>query len=205
MVTSPLIHKKRYGNIYDYIIVFDEIPSEVKIPTFDKDVWVSIQINKKLDLNMFRPYLIGYHTHRFYRNKGYFLFFNSAARERLPVYNPTLRLHQHVTIKILIGDKKLKVKSRYGNSWCHVSGGVHLSESPEDAVRRELLEELDIVYTGEINLLSTKMMKINIPILDKPIKTEMYYYSIYLDSLPDIKMDKEELSQVKLGDLIVCK
>ena len=43
----------------------------------------------------------------------------------------------------------------------------------------------------------------NIPILDKPIKTMMYYYSIKLDILPPITIDTIELSQVKLGNNIL--
>jgi 8-oxo-dGTP pyrophosphatase MutT (NUDIX family) len=203
MVIEPLIEKKRYGSIYDYIIVYDFVPADVKLPEFEKDVWVSIQINKKLDLSKFRNLLVGYHTHRFYRDKDYYLFFNDSAKDRLPVYNPMLKLHQHINVMITVDGKRLKVKSRYGSSWRFVSGGVHSFEKPENAVRRELKEELGIQYDGKINFLSSKIIKMSIPVLSKPIKTQMYYYSIELDKLPKLIIDKEELSQVKLGDMII--
>lgn len=203
MAGGPLIQKKRYGNIHDYIIIFDEVPDEIKLPEFDKNVWVSIQINKDLDLKKFRDILKGFHTHRFYRNKKRHLFFNTIAKERLPVYNPVIRMHEHITVKLNVGGQKLKVKSTHGNSWRHLSGGVNCFEKPENAVRRELLEELGIKHDGKITFLSSKLMKINIPILEKPIMTKMYYYSIDLDNVPSININKEELSQVKIGNSFI--
>jgi len=202
-MVGPLIHKRKYGNIYDYIIIFDSVPDGDVLPEIGKDVWVSLQINKKLDLSKFKCILKGYHTHRFYRDTKYHLFFNNPAKQRLPVYNPVLRMHEHVSVKLLVGDQKLKVKSLYGNSWRYISGGVNCFEKPENAVKRELREELGISYSGEIHLLSSKYIKMNIPILNKHIKTKMYFYLIKMEKLPSITVDKRELSQVKLGDKIL--
>ncbi len=203
MVIEPLIEKKRYGSIHDYIVTFDFMPDVIKLQQFEKDVWVSIRINKKLDLDKFKHILVGYQSHRYYRDKRYFLFFNNAAKNRLPVYNPILKLHEHVSVNISIAGKKLKVKSLYGSSWRCLSGGVHYLEKPENAVRRELKEELGIHYDGNIQKLSTKIIAMKIPVLSKPIRTQIHHYFIELDSLPDIKIDKEELSQVKIGNMLI--
>lgn len=204
MDEDPLIEKRRYGHIYDYVITFNKIPSKFDIPIFDSDVWVAIKINKSLDIRPFRVILKNYSTHQFYRDNNYHLFFNKSAKMRLPVYNHNLKLHEHVSLRILVGDQRLKVKPRYGSSWVFLSGGVRYMEKPENAVKRELYEELGIKCDAEFVLMKTKIIHIRIPILNKPIKTMMYYYSITLDSLPEIKLDKTELSQVKLGNTILC-
>ncbi len=204
MDEGPLIEKRRYGTIHDYIVTFNKVPSIVNLPTFDKDVWVVIKISKSLDLKHFRPILKDYFTHRFYKDNNYYLFFSREAKMRLPVYNYNMKLHEHINLKIIIGDQKLKVKPKYGSSWVFLSGGVRYMEAPEDAARRELYEELGIKCDSKLTLIKTKIMNMNIPILSKPIKTMMYYYTLTLEKLPDIKLDKTELSQVKLGNMIVC-
>lgn len=201
-MTDLTIEKRRYGTIYDYVITFEN-ESSLDIPEFAADSWVSIRINKALKLDYFKPILAGYSTHRFYRDPNYYLFFNKSAKECLPIYNPTLKLHEHVSLKIKVGNQSLKVKSRYSNSWRILSGGVKYKESPDDAVKRELYEELGIICDTPI-LTHTRQFNMSIPILNKPIKTKMYYYHLELDSLPDIKMDKNELSEVKLGNNIIC-
>lgn len=199
MVEEPLIQKKEYGYIYDYIITYDFLPINNNLPETIKDTWICIRIHKSLNLLAFKNIIKNFSTHKYYKDNKYYLYFNCAAK--LPYYNPIKNTHEHINLKIYINDKLLKIKPKYANRWYPLSGGVEENETPNDAVKRELFEELGIV-SDDIKFINSKKININIPILYRPIKTIMYYYVLRLDKLPKLVINKDEISQIKLDGII---
>jgi hypothetical protein len=197
------IQEKNYSSIKDYIITINNYDiSEINATKFTHPSWVSIRINKKLDSRKFKELLFGFSTHPNYWDKNYYLYFNRDAYKRLPKIDKQLKVHQHVKAKIYVGDSLLKVMPKYSNNWYDVSGGVELDEKPEDAIKREIKEELGF-EVNEVEYVRTKSFTMNIPILQQGVKTLMHFYKTSLGEIPSIKINRGELKSVKIGATII--
>jgi NUDIX domain len=197
------VQERLYGITFDYVVVFDDYPDE----KFDSSLlgvkkWISVKVRKSLDQNRFNELLANYCEHVDYTDKRYILYFNQDAHIKLPRVQPSSGVHEHVNIKLSVMGQLLKIKPRYAKNWYNVSGSVELGEEPENAAKREIHEELGF-HVGDMKFIKTKKMFIKIPIVDKPIETMMYYYDVQLNELPNLVIDKKEIGQVKLGNLLI--
>lgn len=206
IIFTPMntIQEKNYACIKDYIITVNSYDiADISATKFSHPSWVSIRINKKLNVNRFKELLFGFTTHPNYWDKNYHLYFNRDAYKRLPKIDKQLKLHQHVKAKIYVGENTLKVMPKYSNNWYDVSGGVEIDEKPEDAVKREIKEELGIDI-DKVEYVRTKSFTMNIPVLQQGVKTMMHFYKTYIAEMPNIKINKHELKSVKVGDLVIA-
>lgn len=202
---APIVEERSYGVTHDYVIIFDEyLDADFNSKILRAKTWISVRIHKSLNRYKFYPILRGYNMHPQYTDKNYAIYFNKLAYKGLPKINPANKIHEHINVKLMIGGQILKLKPKFARNWYNLSGGVELGEAPVDAAKREIFEELGVhIETQELVATRTKKMCIKIPVVDKPIDTLMYYYELNMDTLPTFKVDKKEISQLKLGGEIL--
>lgn len=225
------VTKRIYGNTFDYVIVFDKYPQcshtgdssqcfcqddcsscqcnyqnsqhdYFDSSILDEDRWISVKVNSALDQSKFSDLLKNYKTHSEYVNNEYVLYFNEHSHSKLPKIQPSSGIHEHVDVKIIVKGQSLRIRSTCSKYWYNVTGSVELDELPEQAAKREVHEELGIQLES-VKFLKTKIFYMKIPIIDKPIKSMMYYYQVELDELPTLVVDKKEIAQVKLGSVMI--
>lgn len=199
MMTPNVIEWKPYcGNQKDCVITINsEDISDIDLDQIKYPSWLSVRVNKRVNLNAIQPLLSRLYKHPHYKEKYYHLYFNYDAFIRLPKIDNNI--HNHVRVIVLVGDKKLKVMPKYSNNWYNISGGVELGEEFDKAALRELKEETGISKVDEIKYLKTEFINIKLPILKRAIKTAMHYYLVKInEENVQVQINKKELKDFKL-------
>lgn len=109
--------------------------------------------------------------------------------------------HEGALVAIRVGDRLLLLRSSYRRSWNLPGGGVRPGETPEQAARRELMEEIGIpapvlTAAGIFNGMCDGR------------QDRVHVFELRLDTLPDLRLDNREITAARLmrpGDLAVIE
>jgi 8-oxo-dGTP diphosphatase len=104
--------------------------------------------------------------------------------------------------KVLLQQRDNKPSIKYPGYWVIFGGGVEENETPEQAIRREMVEELGLKL-GEIRLISTPTLRLDNALI------KQYIYISKLTTTPDKLVlsegsafglfSKEMIEEIKIG------
>ena len=99
--------------------------------------------------------------------------------------------HQGVVVAVYVGPDLLLVRSSYRTGWHLPGGGVRRGETPEEAARRELAEEIGITASALLPAGST------CGIWDGR-RDRIFFFELRLVELPKLQLDNREVIEARL-------
>jgi 8-oxo-dGTP pyrophosphatase MutT (NUDIX family) len=122
-------------------------------------------------------------------------FWRSAYRLGFPLariwWGLRRRPHRGALVAIHVGGKLLLVRSSYRAEWNFPGGSIRRGETPEDAARRELVEEIGLadpalLPAGEASGIWDR----------RPDR--VHFFELRLDELPTLRLDNQEIVGARL-------
>ena len=110
--------------------------------------------------------------------------------------------HQGVVVAVYVGPNLLLVRTSYRAGWHLPGGGVRRGETPEEAARRELAEEIGLTAAALRPAGST------CGIWDGQ-RDRIYFFELRLVELPKLRLDNREviaarlISPIELQDMVL--
>ena len=101
------------------------------------------------------------------------------------------RPHQGALVAIYVGAAVLLVRASYRTGWNFPGGGVQTGETPEDAARRELQEEIGLAAPALHPVRSIQGNWESRPDL-------VHFFELRLDHLPPLRLDNREIVAARL-------
>lgn len=99
----------------------------------------------------------------------------------------TRQRHQGALVAVHVGDALLLVRSSYRRAWSFPGGGLHPGETPEHAVRRELMEEIGLEA-------GTALRKVGeVCGTWDGRRDRVHLFALRLDALPALRFDNREI------------
>jgi 8-oxo-dGTP diphosphatase len=100
--------------------------------------------------------------------------------------------HEGALVAIYVGQSLLLVKTSYRDAWNLPGGSVHRGETPEDAARREMQEE--------IGLSSSPLVPVGSVFGTWDGRRDLvHFFELHLDCLPELRIDNREIIAAHLA------
>ena len=99
--------------------------------------------------------------------------------------------HEGALVATYVGKDVLLLRASYRRSWNFPGGGIRPRETPEQAARREVQEEIGL-------LVPTLKAKGNIKGFWDGRPDNVYYFELRLEQLPALQIDNREIVEARL-------
>ncbi len=100
--------------------------------------------------------------------------------------------HQGALVAIHVGPSLLLLRSSYRTAWNFPGGSVRAGETPEAAVRREIMEEIGLVVDGPLQ--PAGVVRGSWEGRDDMV----FLFALRLDRLPPLRLDNREIVMARL-------
>ena len=103
--------------------------------------------------------------------------------------------HTGALVAVHVGEALLLVRTSYRRAWSLPGGGLRAGETPEDAARRELAEEIGLVTDARLRLVGEVRDRV------EGRRDHVHVFALHLETLPPLRLDNREVIGARLVSL----